>query len=533
MTNVFRSLVALAFLALASAAPAQTPSAQTPWPDLKDASSYTFASARAALPGGLLAQPANQLAVLSHTQHTSPPYAVSNVRLLYVNFVLAQDGNAPAERCPGNPVTQDFATVFIGGTAYPVTFGGALSASIGDCEFVWSDPLRDASGALVTIPAATSYYVRNSRSIALGQNQVYGSNYVNTALTGGNLNLGDGVEFTATVQSAKRLSGTVAAFMNGSGITPPAMVIGTGWNGSPVFLALGDSICASQVDTDFTGPRGIVGFVGRGLDDGAGSARMNHYNMCQPGTKMQGQSSIATGEFKLRMRVLRSIPNKPFNRIFSEMINNGVYVSYPQWRAAMRDWWQFLTLSFGTMPIYQATAFPHTGSPSPSFWTDLAGQTSCTDVTQPDCVGGTRDQANAYLRAGIGLPANVTVIDTAATAADPAAPQKWRTLSGSWTLDAATAASATSAVLAGASAPANGDWYVAEPGTSNATTAQVWKVMGSGPWTVTFKAGMSKAHAAGVAVVRAPTGDGTHPGSTPHKAAAAAIVARKADRTIR
>ncbi len=542
--KMLRTFLALAGLALATAAPAQTP-----WPDLADGSSYSFAGNRFSFPG---APSAGYLSAIGHVYQVSPPYAVSNLRLLFVNFGVSVDASANPERCPGNPIVQDFATVFLGGavsnavtdkTAYPVTFGGAQSAVIGDCGFVWSDPLRDASGNLVTLPAGTTYYVRSSRSVASGGKLPVGTNY--TAIQpryGTNLILGEGVEFTATPQTARRLTGTVAAYSGGSAPVAPAMAIGTGWDGSPVFLIVGDSIGAAQNDTDFT-VRGVTGHVARGLDDSA-SGRMNFMNLAVQGSAPQDQSSIAAGQYRLRMQVLRSIPNKPFNRIFSQMGQNGIYGSshgvpgyytrFSQFQPAMQDWWRFLSNSFGaSMPIYQGTFMPHAQQLNNTFWTDTANQSSAG--TDPyDSLTGIRQSFNNWVRGGVGLPANVVGVDIAGPAADTGGdPNKWKPLPGAWTLQAATAANATTAVFVGATAPVIGDNFAFELGNAaNLSGAQSIQVTGTGPWTVTFSAGNPKAHAAGTPVVAYPTVDGTHPGGSVYKAGAAIVSARKADGTI-
>lgn len=546
MTNILRTLVALAGLALATGAPAQTA-----WPDLTNSSSWSFAGNRFSFPSAPGVAGAGATAALGHVYQVSPPYAVSNLRFLFVNFGLAIDASANPERCPGNPITQDFATVFLGGavgaavtdkTAYPVTFGGAQSAVIGDCEFIWSDPLRDASGNLVTLPAGTTYYVRSSRSVASGGKLP--TNVTYTAITpryGSNLVLGEGVEYSGTPQTAKRLSGSVAIFSGGSAPIAPAMAIGTGWDGSPVFLVVGDSIGAAQGDQDFTA-RGVTGHVARGLDDSA-SGRMNFANFALQGAAPQDQSSIAAGQYRLRMRVLRSIPNKPFNRIFSQMGQNGIYggnhgvpkfyAAFPQFQSAMRDWWGFLSTSFGTaVPIYQGTFMPHAGQLNGSYWTDTANQSNA-GADAYDGLTGIRQSFNAWIRGGSGLPANVTGIDIAGPAADATDPNKWKPLPGSWTLNAAIASNATSAVLAGATAPVNGDNLVFEIGTGNVSLIPASLVSGTGPWTVTFAFAIGKAHAAGTSILAYPTVDGTHPGTSAYKAGAAVIAAKKLNGTVR
>jgi hypothetical protein len=87
--------------------------------------------------------------------------------------------------------------------------------------------------------------------------------------------------------------------------------------------------------------------------------------------------------------------------------------------------------------------------------------------------------------------------------------------------------------LAGTTAPAPGDNYVIEPGTPNANTVQAITVTGTGPWQVYLTGNSARAHAAGSPVLRAPTGDGLHMGSTMHKDAAAILIQRKAAGMLR
>lgn len=520
-----------ALAALASALIPSVVSAQTPWPDLTDASSYSFAANRLSFPNGVLTATSAQRAGLGHLYQVSPPYAVSSLRLLFANFYLDPSGAANPERCPGNPKTVDFATVFVGATAYPVTFGGATSTRIGDCEFIWSDPLRDASGALVTLPAGTLYYIRSSQSVAVGEKLTFSATYgINSRIS--NATLGDGVEYTGNVQTAKRTSGTVAAFLNGSAPIGPSMAIGTGWNGSPVFLVVGDSIGAGQSDADYqTAARGLVGYLPRALDDSGFSTRLNFANLAAPGTRPGDQASIGQGQFQLRMRALRSVPNRPFNRVFSEMGQNGLNANLPQWQAEMKDWWQFWRLACPNCPIYQTTYLPHAGQSNNQFWADQASQVSTGTID--GYPSGARWQAINWLKAGADIPGYVTVLDVTPAFQDPANPQNWKSLPGSWTLSAAIPAATGTLTVAGGVAPASGDWYVFEPGTANAETRQVSRVTGTGPWTLTLIANTAKPHGAGTSVLAAATGDGTHPGSTPHKAAASMLIGRKADGTIR
>ena len=179
-----RACAGAAALALAlAAAPAQAyfvPRHQAAWPGLANSSSYTSVCDRLQFPTNAVAE-TTYVSFLGHTTCVSPNYAVSNVRVMMADFLVWGDGRASPEACPGNSVKVDFLTFFIGGTAYPVSFGGAIGINVDNCKFVWSDPLVDSSGAIVTIPANTTYYVRPSKTVASG-------GYQATAGAIGNLN---------------------------------------------------------------------------------------------------------------------------------------------------------------------------------------------------------------------------------------------------------------------------------------------------------------------------------------------------------
>lgn len=418
MTTALRFLAGLVLASLLVA-----PVRAQPWNGPADAGSVTFAGNRFGFPTQIYTFPSTPTH-LSQYWTASPPYAVSNLRLLYANFYVAADGSANPERCPGNAQTVDFASVIVGGVFHPVTFGGATTVRIGDCEFVWSDPLRDSSGALVTIPANAGYHVRSSITpVPAGGNIVAApAPMLSLSRVGAAGGYGDGLERTASPQTAKRLAGTVNTLNLGSSTVGPAMAVGTGWDGSPVFLVLGDSIGAGQADNDLaSSPRAAAGYLARALDDAAGSTRYNFVNLASHGTRPGDQASIATGQYRLRMRVLRSLPNRPFNRVLSEMGQNGITGDLARWKAEMVDWWRFWHGACPTCPIYQTTFPPRANHLGQTFWTDSASQAG-RNVGVDEHPTGTRWLAMEWMKAGQGIPSYVTVLDVAPAFQDPANP---------------------------------------------------------------------------------------------------------------
>lgn len=107
---------------------------------------------------------------LCHSYHVSPDHAVTGgIRLLFVNFYVdGGSGNLP-EKKPGNFKAGNFATVFVGGAAYPVTFnGGSQSVVIADGEFIWSDVVMNGAAELTLAFRKIDGEWRTSSYIAVG-----------------------------------------------------------------------------------------------------------------------------------------------------------------------------------------------------------------------------------------------------------------------------------------------------------------------------------------------------------------------------
>ncbi len=504
-----------------------------PWPDLADAGSWTFAANRLSVHTGTLAATDAQRSALSHVYQVSPDHPAVGLRLAFVNFWVDQSGGPTVERCPGNPKTVDFATVFVGAAAYPVTFDGATSAVIGDCDLVWSDPLRDASGEPVTLRPGTAYFIRSSQTVAAGQRLTQG-NALQLNGRHSHAALGEGVEYTGTPQLARRLAGTVAAVGNGSALMGPALAVAQGWDGRPAAIIVGDSNGVGQSDLDFSpATRGVTGFVARALDD-ATTGRWTFANLSVGGTRPGTQASVATGEYGLRMRLLRSIPNRPFNRVVVQMGANGLFSSLAQWQAEMRALWAFWREACPACRIYQTTFGPRAQAREGTRWTDAARMVP-TEPAIDAWPNGRRWQATRWLTAGDGLPPYLTVLDVSPALRDEANPAAFKVSTSSWTLDApATTSPVTSTIrLSGDTAPTPGDAYVLDAGTPDAQTVFALTVSGSGPWSVRLSGNLSRGHPIGAKVRKAPTSDGLHMGATPHKEAAASLIQMKVDGTLR
>jgi hypothetical protein len=524
--TVFIRLLAMLLIAgVSSGAAGQSGGETDDWPGLSGPQSFTFASNRLNFPVGAMPA-ANPISGLGQVFNNAPPYPISNLRFLFVNFYVATDGTPNPERKPGGDNTIDFATVFIDGKAFPLTFDGATRVVLEDGGLRWSDPLKDDHGRPFTLPANASYFVRTSRSAPAGGRLVVGSGNFGVQPRFTHALLGDGVEYTDAPQAAKRLAGSVAAYRMGSAPVAPAMAIGAGWDGSPVYLVVGDSIGVGQADYDF-GDRGVVGYIERGLDDDSRSKRRNFATMTISGTRPDDQSSSVPGQYELRMKALRSIPNRPFNAIISEMGQNSLSIAGSSlwlFERIETSWWQYWRDACPACRIYQTTFPSHAGSANNAGWTNAADQTT-------DYPGGMRWKASTWFREGP-LPEYVTTLDVTPAFCDPAHPGVWRTSDWTGALAQPITHGETHAVVTGASPPTIGDVLVVESDAPEMEVKNIHEVSGSGPWTVGLVSPFAKDHAANARVALAYTSDGAHPSAALHKAAAAIIESYKAKGTL-
>jgi hypothetical protein len=528
---VTRAAAALAALALALA-PIEArayfvPRHQAPWPGLANSSSYTPACRGLMFPAGAVAEP-TYVTFLSHTGCNSPNYAVSNVRVLIANFYVTGASQNNPELCPGNSVHIDYATIFIAGVAYPLAFGGAISITVDDCKFVWSDPLRNSSGAIVTIAANTQYYIRLSKTVPSGGNQLVGAiPAVNPDVANTLAGItSDGFNALTAPNASDRTSGTVSGNnAEGNQASVPAMIVGQGWDGSAVYALFGDSVCWGENDWNFYSPY-VSGAEMRALVDSASGPR-NFYSLCFPGTKPEDQSSIGAGQYQLRMQALRSIGNVPFNQIISEMGQNSPTISgtsLAAFETVETQWWSFLKTSFAPANIFQVDFPAHAGSNNNTKWTTLADQTT-------DYPSGMRWIAGAWIAANSGLPLGVKGIDLTPyfTTGSGFTSQAGLWPITGWSGTVATAVSSGKvAVVAGATAPGLATSLVMNEGTSNVEVHNIVKITGSSsPWTLQLDGNISHSYSVGAPVETALTAEGTHPYYPLYQAAANALIALK------
>ncbi len=504
-------------------------------PPLSGPSSYTSVCNRLSFPGSVpITAGASTQSNFSAIGCVSPPYAVSNVKSLFVGFYISVYGGPNPETCLGNGLTIDFETIMIGGTAYPVTFGGAQSGSVANCGFAWSDALKDSQGHVVTIPPNTTFAILTSQTAPLnGQlapNGVHGlSPDYSGPSYGQSPNMGDFTGFYSAPQTQWRLGVSLPTFDHwGSNVVGPSMMIGTGWNGSAVYGVVGDSICFGQNDNDFT-PPSLGGAILRALDD-TPSGRRNAYSLCVDGTAPETQSSTAPGQFALRMAAIRSIGNFPFNVLFSDMGSNSptMGLSGPsglaQFEAVETAWWRFWRGLCPSCKIVQTTQPSHAYSTNHNGLTTQAEQNS-------DYPNGVRWLSGTWIKTGP-LPYGVVGIDTTTAFTTGSGytdnAGNWPITGWSGTLAAAVSSSVSAVTVAAATKPSVGDDLVIDVGSSAVESLGIWQVTGSAsPWTVQLVGNTHNTHANGAAVGLALTQDGTHPSASLYKAAAAALIALK------
>ncbi len=506
------------------------PRHQAPWPGLTNSSSYTPACNRFTFHTTASAETTDP-SFLGNTHCVSPNYAISNLRFVVSNFYVQTGGQSSPEACPGNAETVDFMTVDVGGTFYPVTFGGALSVAVDNCRSIISDPLVNSSGAVVSLAANTAYYVRISRTIASGGKIVNGATAnVDPTITTTYAGLTDD-QFTPypTPQTAYRLSLTMPSGGGSGGnlSNTPTLAVAQGWNGTAVYCIVGDSIGWGEHDYNFLSPyTSGSGAIQRALWDAASGVR-NFLDLTVPGTYPETQSSIGAGQYQLRMQALRSIGNAPCNQIILEMGQNSPTIagtSLAAFEAVEKNWWQFLQDYFAPANIFQVNFPAHAGSLNNTEWTTLADQTT-------DYPSGVRWQAGAYIAANSGLPLGVKGIDLTPyfTTSSGFTSQAGLWPITGWSGTIATAVSSGKAVVvAGSVAPALATALVMNVGTSNVEVHNIVKITGSSsPWTLNLDGNISHSYAVGAAVETALTAEGTHPYYPLYQAAANALIALK------
>jgi hypothetical protein len=461
---------------------------------------------------------------LSHLFFVTSPFSGSDLRFCFDNSWVASDSSASPERAGSNPLTIDFATVFISGTPYPVSFGGAGSITLQPNDFIWA-----TVPTLLSIPADTFGFIRVSCSVATSAFRPAGYRPQTSQI------LGEAVEYTATPQAAKATAGTVSGV--GSGVNVrcygPCMAVMKGWDGRPVPIVVGDSIGQGAADVIIsTDARGIVGYIPRGLDDGSSSTRMPFCMLAAAGTAPSQTTGLVAGNFKHRYDVIAALPNWPGTCVLSQHgVNEMGLLAGPTdeagFETVMMNWWRFLKSTFPGYKLIQTTLTPRVQTAANSSnWTDQANQQPSAIDTNPT---GARWTGNAFIRT---KPAPLdALVDVTHSFQDATNVDHWQTSALSWTLNTSVAINGTTISVAGASRPPEGDMFVLEPGVTNveafAMSAAGWS--GTGPWNATLGPGgkYGKAHTAGITIKLSLTADGTHPAHMLHAQASQDIITAK------
>lgn len=492
-----------------------------------------FASTRLH-PPTLLATPSDtQLAQISRVVAGLPDYELTEIRAVFVNWRVALGGAFPSEVDTGNSINVRGTLESPTSTYHRWLFGGADNVTIASGGYAISDAWTPDFTT-----ASARCYARTISTVTSGQFRPVGleRRSVNS----------EGIENAATQADSRLTSGGVS-FLGTTGTNNnsgygPAFLLGKGSDGRAVVLLLGDSAGYGYDDRGInTGTRGAEGAVMRALDaNTVGVGRLPFANFAVPGTRPSDWTGLGDGRFKRRMELFSAIRAinggyDPFTHILSEHCNNSVSLDPATYQAVMQDWWDFLHAQFPSAPIIQTTAIPRTGDSNGAGFSTVADQTV---TTENDAPAGARYVVNRFMMGQTvdsdpqgAPPAPLSaVIDWASGFRDPVSIDKFKARSFATTMAADAIIGATSVSLT--DAPALYEMLafgVGSTGTLDiAARFYVTAVAGSGPYTVTLQAALTKAQTAGATVRAIPCRDGTHPAYALYLDAQAVIEAAKA-----
>ncbi len=492
---------------------------------------YMFASSRLRFMSQANATSASTVAEITRIMVPTPHWACQNPRFVF-STVLGIDGSTDPEQGLGNARTIDGFTVeYPAGTFTAGAFSGSASYAQNDLTTVISDPVS------VTIPAdSAAVWVRTLQHVASSGLNIPG-------LYTTNLGAGEGMVTNASASNLTALltGGSVATY--GSHADGPMAMLCQGWNGTPVVLLMGDSICKGDNDNQQGDARGMFGYLVRGIDDNASSPRMVGMDWCVSGQSQAAASegAITDGHYGYRIALINAVAAlNPGNHLPMSSIVVEHCVNDPSsggLTADLPNFWRMAHQHFPNMPVVQTTCSPNTTNSNNHLWDDTGDQTPNSDYG----AGQSVPTFNAALLAGTydcsGGAQNCVdgFIDTTS--------YFWK--SGVWnvpgfatTLAANVNAGDSSVSLN--SCPSVGDNVVLGAGTANVESKTsggvgyfVATASGS-PCTVTFQAQangnavtVSKAHTSGDAVANAYTFGSPHPSLPGHIYIAGAVIAAK------
>lgn len=465
----------------------------------------------------------------------SPPYPVVSPRFVFPGFICQ---SSVGEVDLGNdlPLEAAWFEPVVGGQSYQLSFGGSNAGTIPNGGFLVNDENS------IVIPPNTEYRIRSA----------FGPVPLNGYYPSGSYTMQEGKLEAGTTNSTSRASlvasayPTVAAGYNVGSQYGPCLMVAKGWERAgrpPVVLGVGDSIGWGDANhNSVNAVDGVFGYIGRGMNSEVGG-RTPFANWCVPGTRFSGLAEVNTTDaqsgFSRRAAILRAL-NFPYTTIVCEMgintVANADGANATARAQFVRDQafaaWTYLK-SLGNKWLAQTTMTPQTAAIDDPSQTVNSLQWTSTDTTKQYRVSDNEHVVmDGYIMT---KPAPLdAVIDVRPyfQADAGAGARKWKAPNLTYTLGADAAAG--QAVFTSNAAPPVGAQLVFEPGVlANYEVGYVKSVTGTGPYTVTMKGNLAKAHLSGTTAKAAYTIDGTHAGQEGHALGIPAIESAKVSNLVR
>lgn len=404
---------------------------------------------------------------------------------LFCNFGLF---NATAREVNGDAAfTIRKAAITYNGVTVPLHFKGERSVEMAAGTVALSPtPLKPADFDVSTFKAGDPVYLRMSLDLPASGNipakePMYLANEISYLYDPANeIDDIDGTTMAAPSGATEWANFPGAVMLLGQVITPVTSVVG-----------LGDSIGNGSVDNAGNGANG-----GGWMRRATYAANLPYLSIARTGDKAQ---YIAGDHAKTAELIRRAGGDAALIQLGNNDIRDGS--SLAQFKADLGSVYTMLR-SAGISRIAQSLVTAETSSTDQT--TTRSGQTIISGFG----AGSVKEQANTWL-AGLADNQIDDYIDAPSTVQSG---NKWNVPLFETTLAAAVSPYAGSVSLN--KAPNVGDFLVFDPATpanQDVTYFHVTSVTGTGPYTASLTFGPTKAHASGVTVRSALSGDGIHP----------------------
>lgn len=427
-------------------------------------------------------------------------HGARKLRVFYPNFIAWNDGRAEPEEPGSSDLTIDGAALLVEGVHYPILFGGQPGVLVpAGTVGVWGE-------VSVKIRPRSKIFAITLCSVAQGATRPgpyrpdqLGSDYGGAYSAAPN----PGYLTGASVLPSGGVSGAGGQALNCYG--PSAIVEQGCWDGRDAFELLGDSIATA----------GWPVLMAR---ESERSAAMGIINLSLSGSNAANTTSIEPigSSHYWRYQMVRSLPNRPYTRVLSEMGTSDKHPDLAIWQARMAAWWAMLKAEEGfarDVPLDQSTWGPRSQSAGNWRWTNY-DQMTFNEVQDGPGLTAVRWQMVDYLRTVPEPVDHLLDVTPSFVGPDPYG-DRW-IIPLATTLLADAAIGATTVKLA-APVPlprgATAATVVFEGGAANweQRNASLSVADGSGGYDVTLTSALTKAHLAGTTMHMVPTTDGTHP----------------------